>query len=277
MNEKKALFHVGNTCTVTKIFGKQGQYINKGQPVFEFSYYTGRCDIANAEDNCVLKNINIKENDKIFQGDTMYSYEPLERNEEFEKKAWEYRKPVIENTEFVKIIDDFTNDIYIKAHKIAGKENEFIETFIAENSSSLGVGFSLKTLNGNPYINIRSLDSVIRLNKNDELIFLFEDQIKINFVFSSRPSGGKSIHRNALPINFEILQTLLAKNFLKWKYIDNKTNEYVIGTFSADGGKTLGQYFSIMEGQYLLRFYTAKFIEANQALKNKDNPFIGDL
>ena len=274
LTEKEVEFHVSFPCRVTKVFSNEGHYVNKEQPVFEFifdDFNSGTYYNLAAEENCKIKNINVKENKIINLGDIIYSYEPLEKNEEFEQKALEFRKPILEDTSFAMTTDDFTDDVYIKPYKIAGKQEEYIRTFIFENNSSLGLGFSLETFNNLPFINVRSLYDEIRLAKGDEMILLFEDQVKINLLFSRNPSGGNGIKINLAAITFEMLQILLTKNFLKWKYIDNKTNEYLLGTFSCEEKKTQGQYSSIIEAQYLLRFYTAKFIEANKTFNNKDH------
>lgn len=188
------------------------------------------------------------------------------------QKVFEQRRKLLEDVEVVLQEDDFSDDRTIKITKVASQDTEYFKLYEDQTGFSFKfLGFTFINHNGRVYIEFFSRNEDITLSKGDSLIFLFEDRSKIDFIFSSSGQGSKGFRYNTINIGFDELNAFLTKNLWKVKMVSKRKGLYCIYHMNhliSDNIDYLeywdAQYLNKIEGQYLLRFLTAKFIEMNQ-------------
>lgn len=183
----------------------------------------------------------------------------------------------IEKLDKIKIFketDDFNGSWTIKFTNILLENNSFLKIYETNSLSYLGLSFV--NYNGFSYLNFTSNIDDMPLSKNDEIIFLFENNNRLSVIFEINSSGSKGYKQNRITLNETILKAFLFENLSKIKVTNKKKNTYTICSFKHKNKcysfTTLKpQYYSEFYGQFVLRFMVYKFITFNLKLKNLDD------
>jgi|GEM_PF-3290347 hypothetical protein len=199
---------------------------------------------------------------EIFEGSDFFSH-LLEQN-----------KPILNDTEISILIDDFTKEKSISFTKIAGQPTQYFKTY-SENSNSelLFFGLTFENNNGFVYIKFLSQSGNLSLSKKDTIILLFADKSTITYNLQTSAIGKKYYYTNFHPLTYDDLLKLGTTDLLKLKVTSSKNNSYDV--FHLQRNFHNSQYKSEIEGQYLLRFMIANFVQVhldnNLALPSSNN------
>ena len=219
----------------------------------------------------------IKNETRIDLNDELLFVHKIEDEKILNSKLLEQNRPKLEQTEVSYLEDEFTDAKTIMVTKVASEESEYFKLYLDQTTLAHEyLGLSLVNHNGYVYASFNSRNEDITLAKGDSLIMLFEDKSKLNFNFSNAGEGTKGFRFNHSPIGFEELNTLLNKRLVKVKLISARKKLYSIYHMNhkINENQTLSidqatQYQTELEGQYLLQFITARFIEMNKQFKIK--------
>lgn len=192
--------------------------------------------------------------------DPVFSIETSDSIENFTLEAFEFNKKKLHDTKVELEIDEFTDDKTVKFTKVAGVKTEYLK--FDKNEYSCGylyLGVTFQNFNGFVYARFISINSDFCLEANDSIIFLFEDQIRINYRFQQWGRGEDNVHTNFHEITSDELMIFANKKLLKVKLINHRKGIHEI--FHLQYRYPGSQIKSEMEGQYLLKFMASSFVK----------------
>ncbi|CAD5255269.1 MULTISPECIES: hypothetical protein [unclassified Imperialibacter] len=219
----------------------------------------------------------IKKETRIRLNDELLFVHKIEDDGVLNCKLLEQNRPKLEQTEVGYLEDEFTDAKTIQFTKVASEESEYFKLYLDQTTFAHEyLGLSLVNHNGYIYASFNSRNKDITLAKGDSLIMLFDDKSKLNFNFVSVGEGTKGFRFNHSPIGFEELDILLNKRLSKVKLVSARKKLFSIYHMNhkINENQTMSinqrtQYQTELEGQYLLQFMTARFIDMNKRYKIK--------
>lgn len=222
-----------------------------------------------------MEKILIRPNHKISFNDKLFSVTRIANEATVNKKIIEQNKTTLDQTEVGYLKDEFTDDKTIKVMRVGAEETPYFKLYEDQTESLYNfLGISLTNHNGYIYMSIHSRNEHITLAKGDSIIFLFQDKSRVSLTFKHAGNGTKGLRNNHAAIGYEELEAFLNKRLVKAKLISARKNLYSI--YSLNHRIYENPYLSIeekaqysieIEGQYLLKLLTARFIEMNQKYK----------
>ncbi len=192
--------------------------------------------------------------------DPLFSIETSDSIENFTLEAFEFNKKKLHDTTVEMEIDEFTDDKTVRFTKVAGMKTEYFKLDQNEHSHGyLYLGVTFQNFNGFVYARIISINSDFCLEANDSIIFLFEDQVKINYQFQHYGKGEDNLHTNIHEITSDELMIFENKKLLKVKLINHRRGIHKI--YHLQYRYPHSQYKSEIEGQYLLKLMASMFVK----------------
>ncbi|PIB39083.1 hypothetical protein [Maribacter sp. 4G9] len=220
-----------------------------------------------------LEKIYLETGGSIGLNEQILSVIKIENNQFIENKLFEQNKEQLNQTEVGLLTDEFTDEKTICFTKIAGQETQYFHLYRHKADFALEfLGLTFTNHNGYPYLSLVSTSKELPLSKGDSIIFLFENKEKLEIVFNSASNGKGYWRTNNTKLTSESLQIFLKSNLVKAKISNNRKNIYDIYVLDHEFKRNYNedyqpQYYSLLEGQYLIKLMTSKFIKIN--LDNK--------
>lgn len=168
----------------------------------------------------------------------------------------------IDDTEASLIVDDFTKERSIQITKVAGSTiNLFVETFeLTEQQVFIDrlmkLDFQFAFSHNSFYLRARSNFSIVRTNT---IYFLFDNGSVIEKKLSHFTELHFPEYTLAAKLREEEMKLFATTLLNKWKYVDDRTNTYTIGSFR--DYKFFKQYPTSEEGQYLFLLTARQLIK----------------
>ncbi len=183
----------------------------------------------------------------------------------------------LNNTEASLLIDDFTKRRSIILTNVAGIENErYIYTYtlhdnFTTNLSSLTkLGLSFTYSNGFFFLHLISFDKDFQLAKDDNIIFLFHDDITLTATCATAKAVDSSgTYRNVTHLLYNDMKNFATKKLVKWKITSVRKAVFQVG--GPVNNMYITQYKGEEEGQYLLQVIAKKLIQC--VILNEGNSF----
>lgn len=215
------------------------------------------------DEHTCIEEVFVKKGDTISKGDKVFKTRKVE-GEELEDLIKEKTEIRIQDTEISKFTDDFSDSFHVTFSKVGGIKSSDIYLYeIDAKYKTSFLGLSFVNYNNNLFfISISILDNDIALAQGDKIIFLFENNVKIKWIFPSvkNPRGKNKFKENFIPITREILSNFLNLALLKVKVTSNRKAISKVFGFP-EAFSTNFQYTSLVFGQLLLQLMTEKFIK----------------
>jgi len=140
-------------------------------------------------------------------------------------------KDAINKIEIIKQVDDFEDTTSIYFNNVTEDDFRYLPMYFEKigdyiSFNHIGISFSIFELN--IFLNVYSTVTEMGLAKGDRLIFIFEDDEKIEVIFSNARINGfpKSNSYLITPLELKKFSSVRLK---KWKLISSRRNLYVIG------------------------------------------------
>ena len=216
-------------------------------------------DFTSPSDGRIIE-LPIAINQIVNMNDPLFSIETSDSIENFTMGAFEFNKKKLHDTTVEMEIDEFTDDKSVMFTKVASEKTRYLKLYsniINQQYPELSITF--ENFNGFAYALLKSFNEDITLETNDSVIFLFEDNIKINFEFQNSRMGERYAYINHHALLAEDLMIFENKSLLKVKLVSNRKGIYEI--FHLQNRYPHSQYKSEFEGQYLLKLMASMFVK----------------
>ena len=155
-------------------------------------------------------------------------------SEEIYKKESFTAKSIISKIELVKVKDDFEEIETTYFNNISQDGYKYLPMYYEKIGGDfvshihIGIGFSI--FQENIYLDVTSYgENQMGLAKGDRLILLFENDEKIDIVFSQARVSNSVVKSNSYVLSEEELKIFASSNLNKWKLISTFRNIYVVG------------------------------------------------
>lgn len=203
--------------------------------------------------------------------DIFLNLEIIEDFEYLKSCHFERQKEILLQTEIILQQDEFTDEKSISFSKVAGQETPFLKFHPVNSESSDWFGFTIENNNGYEYLLFHLHSGTMSLNKGDQIIFLFDNKSKLQFVIE------KTSKHSSVPydLSIEIIKSLLENSIDKIKVSDNKRGTYQIFIpevqFSSvipvfyDANK---QYFLKEEANFLIHLMFDEYLQLNRRFQH---------
>jgi hypothetical protein len=136
------------------------------------------------------------------------------------------------------IKDGFTDEKIIKFRQISAYIYDKILTY-GDGDDFITMHFGLRNVNGKNFMYFETHQKTIKFKKNDSIMFLFENEEKIEFKLlengyrNDRDNEGIIIESFS-EISDEFIVKFKELNCLKWRYISNTNGKKATGTIPKD-------------------------------------------
>ena len=152
-------------------------------------------------------------------------------NKKPEKSEYLDLKNAINKIEIIKQVDDFEDTTSIYFNNVTEDGYRYLPMYfekIGEYVSFNHIGISFSIFESSIFLDIYSTVTEMGLAKGDKMIFLFEDDEKIEIAFQNARTSGFPEQNSCLikPVELKRFSSVRLK---KWKLISSRRNLYVVG------------------------------------------------